>query len=315
MEELKELKKYEENQETLITLYIYYQTRDIAINFIQKEINKVTVIQNLSKKKKIHERLYKLKEKFEKMDENIDISSIYFLSNEIYEYKFRREDEEIFFKYDIKHFYIKKDIIFQVDYIINLLTDFEFNYSCKIEKNNIILKIINSTKNKNISNYKFLSEKLLIENLDKIINEHKINELLVYGYNKNIKCLLKEKNNKLLIIEEENINNENISNFFIKRKYSKNNELLEKKLNEMNNEKTNIDLFVFGKLKQEILKSIEYYQLKELYIEEKKIDKLKKLVDDSYLNFKIIPIKSLEKGDIADNFINNYKGLMGIKYY
>ena len=56
--------------------------------------------------------------------------------------------------------------------------------------------------------------------------------------------------------------------YIFNRKYEKNNDLLEKKLNELNNPNTNLDLFVFGKLKKEILESIEYYQLKELYIEE-----------------------------------------------
>jgi hypothetical protein len=95
----------------------------------------------------------------------------------------------------------------------------------------------------------------------------------------------------------------------------KNHLLLEKRLNDMKNEKTNIDLYIFGKLKIEIKESIENYLVKELYIDEKKLDKLKLLVDNSLLNFKIIPIKSLQNGDIADNFIRDYNGLMAIKYY
>jgi hypothetical protein len=83
----------------------------------------------------------------------------------------------------------------------------------------------------------------------------------------------------------------------------------------MNNQNTNLDLFVFGRLKKEILEAIECFSLKELYIEERKIEILQESLDDSFFNFKIIPIVSLKDGDIASKFINDYKGLMGIKYF
>ena len=68
-------------------------------------------------------------------------------------------------------------------------------------------------------------------------------------------------------------------------------------------------------LKIEIKDAIESYSIKELYIEEKKLNKLKEFIDHTLLNFKIINIKSLENNDIADSFIKNYNGIMGIKYY
>ena len=74
-------------------------------------------------------------------------------------------------------------------------------------------------------------------------------------------------------------------------------------------------MYIFGKLKFEIKEAIESYSIKELYIEDKKIEKLKSFIDETFLNFKIIPIKSLDDGDIAYNFIKNYNGIMGIKYY
>jgi hypothetical protein len=94
-----------------------------------------------------------------------------------------------------------------------------------------------------------------------------------------------------------------------------NHRLLEKRLADIQNSKTNLDLYVFGKLKMEILQAIESYQLKELYIESKKLEKLKSFVDHSLLNFTIIPIFSIERGDVGENFINDYNGLMGIKYF
>ena len=79
--------------------------------------------------------------------------------------------------------------------------------------------------------------------------------------------------------------------------------------------KKNIDLYVFGKLKFEIKDAMESYLLKELFIEDKKLENLKEFVSNEFFNFKIYPIKVLEVGDSAYNFINSYNGIMGIKYF
>jgi hypothetical protein len=91
--------------------------------------------------------------------------------------------------------------------------------------------------------------------------------------------------------------------------------LLEKKLLDLQNPNTNTDLYIFGKLKEGIKEAIEMYMVKELYIEEKKLERLKKIVDPSFLNFKIIEIKSMQDGDSASHFIKDYNGIMAIKYY
>jgi len=314
MEELIPFKKVEEINETLITLYFYdYKSEDI-LQIINKELSKISTIQNLSKKKKLNDRYYKLKLKLEKNDENEIINSIFLISDDLIEYKFTKENIKTINDYKLRNFYIKTDTSFHIDYLIDLFTNFEFHFTCLINKNHLSFKKINKNKNKIITENKFTNEKTMIENINSFIIEHKINELLVYGRNLNLKCFENEKNKKICI-KEGDLDNEEINNFFIKRKYEKNNYLLEKKLSELNNSNTNLDLFVFGKLKKEILQAIEYYQLKELYIEERKLEKLKQFVDISYLNFTIIPIQSIKDGDIASRFIEDYNGLMGIKYY
>lgn len=314
LEELNNFKKYEENRGTLITLYFYKSKKEEVLHIITKELNKVSTIQNVSVKQKLNDRLYNLKIIVEKIDDNCIINSLFLLENEVYEYKFTQKDIQIFIEYKLRNFYIKKDSIFDIDYITDLFTNFEFNYCCQITKNLTKFSKINMNKNKIIMETKFLNEKSMIEIINTFLLDHKINDLLVYGINNNIKCLINEKNNKLIIKNEE-MTNEDIINLFSTRKYDFNNELLEKRLNDLDNPKTNLDVYVFGKLKKEIVTSIEYYQLKELYIEERKIEILKQFIDESYLNFTIIPIKVIKNGDIADQFINNYNGLMGIKYY
>jgi hypothetical protein len=92
--------------------------------------------------------------------------------------------------------------------------------------------------------------------------------------------------------------------------------LLHQRLEELKNPNTNTDLYVFGKLKIDFLYHIENYLLKELFIDNVKLQKLKLWVQDSSLfNFKIYPLVSLEPNDEVDLFFKDYNGLMGIKYY
>ena len=109
----------------------------------------------------------------------------------------------------------------------------------------------------------------MIELINSFLLENKINEMLVSGQSNFVKCLIDERNNKIFV-KGEDMDNSEINSYFHMKKYERNNNLLEGRLNELSNPNTNLDLFVFGKLKKEILTAIECYQLKELYIEERK---------------------------------------------
>ena len=314
MDYLKINKKYCENRNTLITLYFYETIKENALHYIQKELSKCFTIQNTSIKNKLNNRLYQLKLKIEKMNDDTILSCIYLLNDEIIEHKFNTHEKQVFIDYRLKPISIWNDEIFQIDYLIDLFYDFHFYDTCIIQKNHIIFKKINSTKNKTFNQLNFSNEKTLVEIINKHIIYHKINKLYIHGTSNLIKSILNDKNNNFVCFEHE-LNNEELLESIKNNNYEKNNKLLEKRLNEMNNKNTNLDLFVFGRLKKEILDALECFSLKELYIEEKKLNILKECLDDSFFNFKIILIKSLENGDCASKFIQNYKGLMGIKYF
>ena len=277
-------------------------------------MNKISVIQNISKKKKLNDRFYNLRQKIDKMNDNVTISSLFLLNDDIFEYKFSDKDKGTIKEYKLRDFYVKKDVIFDIDYILDVFTNFEFNYCCQVTKGHLKFKKINSNKNKVLNENKFTNDKNMIELINSFLLENKINEMLVSGQSNFVKCLIDERNNKIFV-KGEDMDNSEINSYFHMKKYERNNNLLEGRLNELSNPNTNLDLFVFGKLKKEILTAIECYQLKELYIEERKLEKLRQFVDGNCLNFKIVPIQILKQGDVAEKFIKDYNGLMGVKYY
>jgi hypothetical protein len=170
---------------------------------------------------------------------------------------------------------------------------------------------MNKTKEKELECKKITHDQKIIDEIENVRKNHNYKDnIIIYG---NSPYLNKISNIKEVIIHNDFLNKEEVYTLYENENMKKKHILLEKKLNDLKNENT--DLYVFGKLKMEIKEAIETYMLKELYIENKKYDKLKTFIDDAYLNFNVITIKSIESGDIGDMFIKNYNGIMGIKYY
>lgn len=312
------LKKYirtEEKTETLFSILIYNKNSIEIIKYIEEQIGKAKNITNSVVKYKINNRLYLflnyIKENY---NEDSKINSIFLINDELILYELNSNEINTLVTYNIKQFFIKSDNKFYIEYFIDLLYNFEFIYSIKLNKNELHIIKLNKNKEKELEHCKNINENNIIESINKIQKEYSYKDyIILYG-----KSLVLEKidsTNKNIIINKNFINKEEIFNIYDNENIKKNNLLLQKRLDDIKNEKTNLDLYIFGKLKIEIKEAIELYLIKELYIEDKKIEKLKSFVDESFLNFKIISIKSLEKGDIADIFIKDYNGLMGIKYY
>ena len=55
--------------------------------------------------------------------------------------------------------------------------------------------------------------------------------------------------------------------------------------------------------------------VKKLYTTPSLWRQLKKNTPNEYLNFKVLEIDKLENGDIGDNFMKDYSGIIALKYY
>jgi len=311
---LKDYKQIEESTDTLLSFIIHNKKCSDIIKYLEDQINRAKNISNPTKKHKINNRLFALnKYIFEtnNNEENI-INSIFLVHDKIIEYKLNKEEISTALKYNILNIFQKSDTKFHIDYFIDIFYNFQFIYAFRLNKNELIIKELNKNKELDLSKIVISNENKLLEEIEKIRKTYK-DILFIYGLSPFINKI--EQENKNIILIKEFVSKENIYDLYENELMKKNHILLEKRLIDLKNEKTNLDLYIFGKLKIEIKESIKDYIVKELYIEEKKIDKLKLFIDESLLNFKIIPIKSLENGDIADIFIKDYNGIMAIKYY
>jgi hypothetical protein len=220
-------------------------------------------------------------------------------------------------EYNMRNYFTKIDTFFHVEYLIDFFTNFYFIYHLKVNKNEAILTKMNKNKEKEIYNSKSISESGFNDLCNRIRNEYNYKEnIFVSGNSPALfaKIISNINSNKNIILKNENLSRNDVWELYENELMKLNILELDKRMIELNNPKY-VDLYVFGKLKVEIKEAMECYALKELFIEEKKFEKLKEFVEPQCFNFKIYLIRSLEVGDSACNFINSYNGIMGIKYY
>lgn len=312
---LKEYRYIEESTETLFSILIYDKKVCTVIKYFEDQLDKAKNISNITKKHKVNNRLFNfikyLNEQY--ADENIIINNIFLIHEKLIKYDLTSNEIETAKTYNMFNIFLKVNTSFYIDYFIDFFYNFDFIYTIKINKSDMSTIKINKTKEKELECKKITNEQKLIDEIEIIRKNHNYKDyIIIYG---NTSYFNKINNIKEVIIHNDFLNKEEVYNLYENKNMKKNHILLEKKLNELKNEKYNTDLYVFGKLKIEIKTAIETYMLKELYIEDKKYDKLKTFVDKTYLNFNVITIKSIENGDIGEMFIKNYNGIMGIKYF
>ena len=317
MNNLKEYKNIDEKTESLISIFIYDKKNCDVIKFMEDQLEKAKKINNPIKKNKINNRLFNfIKYLNDNFEENTLINYIFLLQDNIIEYKLNEKEINTAREYNFLNIFIKTDNTFFIEYFIDLFYNFNFIYTIKVNKNDLSIVKMNKNKDKIIENNKINNESKIMENVENIrkVNNYK-DLIIIYGKSPLLNKFDNTDNKNNLCIYKDFLNNDQLYELYENDLMKKNHLLLKERLDNISNEKTNLDLYVFGKLKIEIKDAIENYIVKELYIEDKKLDKLKTFIDESFFNFKIIVIKSLENGDIGYNFIKDYNGIMAIKYY
>lgn len=303
----------DENYETLYTILIYNKSSSVnfLLNDIKDQRTNAKNITNSFKKNKIMDRLTMFENHLINNYLNLEIetvNAIFLIDDVIRKFDLTPDMIEICKEYGMRNYFIKVDKFFHIDYLIDYFTNFNFIYNIKINKSNLVVIKMNANKEKEVQT----SSKIGSTDVSELCKKIRLND----GY-KDIIFITGTTLNILgndIIIKSDNLSKNDVWTLYENELMRLNLVELEKRMREISNPKY-MDLYVFGKLKVEIKEAMECYQLKELFIEEKKLEKLKEFVDLELFNFKIYPIRSLDSGDIASDFIKSYNGIMGIKYF
>jgi len=305
LEQLKEYKNIKDKFESLYTFVVYDSSIDKLVEFLFQKLKILQKINDNVRKKYLNDRLYSLI-LYLKNDQNRTINSILLLGKDINEIPLTKNYISVLKECLVPEIIIKNGEYFDLEYVTLLLTDLSFYKIINVNNNKMTVHLVNSTKSK-----VFFENESSNFNLEEYIKEHFMQDvinkkLLVKGSSSHIKKLKMDN----LLIFNKNITNEEAFEIFEKEEMKDRHKLLEECFQMMKNEKTK-DKVLLGK---ELKEGIKNYMIKQVFCTSKVLETLKKNVPSQYLNFPIVVIKSLNKGDVGDQ-LDELNGLIGLTYY
>jgi len=320
---VKDYKKIEAKQPHLTTVIVYNKNVSQFIEELEKQIKNTGKMSNQFLGKLIRDKYIKLKKFIETNSilfrDDLVLSHI-FLSgnlNTIPYYQLSKIELSTLKEYNIPNLIIKQNRYFELNYIIDLFTNFNFSDGIVIDSQHWKHLQLNETKHKILHLEKYqvntIVEKLTkYTTLDKNIKSKDILYILVSPS----KLLSKEITDKTKY-EITEVNKypqlpeilELVNIYQIKQ----NQKLLSNYLSHLDNPEIENKL-IYGNFEEYIYPEIESYRIKELFYHKNHQTLIDKL-DSDYLNFRLIEIDTVIKGDIGEQLLENYGGFFGIRYY
>ena len=237
-----------------------------------------------------------------------EINSVFLIFDEVVEIKLSKKKKKILNEYGIHNFVFKYDNKFCIDYINDLFNDFNFVNVLNVKNNLLIHFQINSTKKKLIHKLNLTKMKELGK-IDKYIQEQNL-KFIIIGNSPKIKQI--SENNVIYKVNNIISDNEIIdvfNNYEKKEKQS----ILKKYIDNINHPSYNGKI-IYGNFNEYMLPEIEMYKLEKLFYHSS-LKKNISNIDQSYINFEVHEIHTLDKNDLGAVLLTNYGGFFGVKYY
>lgn len=294
-----------------VVLYHSLSQQEI-IESLKSTLKKINLkMKDPYKRKMANDRLYSLETYISnKWLKEKPVNSIFFINdNKIDHYLLTKAELSVCKLWNLPKEIIKYDKEFDIDYFESLLDGNNYHHVFRLDK--MSLKYIHLSKHKqrvirtckisSANSEKDLKEKCQIESK---ANQHAI----VHGQG----SLLKKLEISNMTVFPNVLSNEAVLEFFFTREMRKNHSQLKECIDYMQHPEKS-DLIIVGK--KEISNAITNYMIKMLFITPKLLFNLKKKIGSEYLNFKIIEISRIEKGDLFQTFVKDFGGLLGVLYY
>lgn len=305
------LEQYENitgKKNTLFTIIIYNSELSEVIDDLKKRIEKTKNISNSFKKKIIINRLYNFKIYLEENYKNEKLNSIFLVSDEIIDIKISKKNISILNEYNFKNIFFKYDSHFLISYINKLFNDFDFANIIQIKNNQFIHFILNSTKKKKLCTLKISKSK---ENKEIHDYLNKIDSpFILTGSTSTLKNL---PEGNIIFSNNKIISDDEILVIYQNYQKKKNQDVLEMYFNNINSPSFN-NKIIYGNFDDFIKPEIELYRIEKLFYHTKSKEIINKL-DQSYINFDIFEIHTIQKNDIGEKLLNDFGGFFGLRYY
>lgn len=299
-------KKYnivQDKMKTLFTIVVYNMCQQDLIDQIDHRLKLVNNIKYAKKRICVCNRLYNLKTHIKDNSINNSVKNCIFLvADDVNEINLCKEWINVLKYFSVDNFIFRYDDKFDISYLKSLLTDTSYKDVIHVKNNTMKHIHINPTKKR--IHYKLESKSL---DIDQYIKDNIINTCIIHG----VSSVLKNLKSDRYQIFTRNLTDEEIYNIFKKDEIISIHKQLQEYMTYITNEKLTHRI-VFGK---DIEKKIITRELKIIFCSQDIYTKIKIKIPSEYLNFDLILVDTLEKGDIGDKLKIQYNGALGVTYY
>ncbi|MBA42868.1 MAG: hypothetical protein CMF62_02525 [Magnetococcales bacterium] len=287
---------------SLFTIVVRNIDYEDLLDKLKHQLSLINSIKDKFKKKYLNDRLYSLIENLESIiTPPKTFNKIYLVGSSLHEFNITDEQNTYLTDWNIKDFIFRSGEYFDIDYLEDILENYNYKNVIEINNNNVEHSLITKEKRKRIFNTSSKEFKL-DEYLDTIKDF-----CVVHGVSSLIKNCKNDKHHLL----NKKLEKETIFEIFDKDITLKNFIKLDMMYSHIKNEKM-MNRVIF---KKNIPNAIKNFLVKELYVSSEMFDKVKNKFSSEELNFEIIEIKTLENGDSGDILKKDYNGVIGLSYY
>lgn len=288
--------------ESMYTVIINKAEKKDIVDHLLHKLKIVNTIKDNFKKKYLNDRLYSFLEYINNIPDGVDCTDVYFVGPAVDRVSIPKKFVNVLREYDVPPITIRNGEHFDVDYLVDLFMDMEFRDILKANNNRLKHYKVNSTKRKCLHDEEHKSL-----DIDEYLSSNVDNKCLICGVSSAIKKIKTDEH----IIVPKNITMDEAMDIFAEDEMRQLHVELEEVLQHLDNEKM-ADRVLIGK---DLEKGIQNFMVKTIYATPKKIEKLREVFDKDTLNFRMVEIRRVEKGDIFDTLVKQYKGIVGFSYY
>jgi len=301
------------NGKMLYTILFNNLSQENVLESITKFLEKINKIMSDQYKRKLaNDRIYSLKQTIEATWKKKDIiNHLFFISdNKIDYFELSNKLKSIANKWNLPNQIIKNGKTFEIDYLVDLFDDIHYYHLYDYNDNQLKYYHFANSKKRLVETIKISSsntEEEIINNI-KITPNSKYKQTILHG----LGTILKKIKLTNVVVYNKYIEKDTLLEKFYEMRMLEIHNKFEETLGYINHPE-NSKLLIFGQ--NEISQAINDYMIKTLFITPKKSKLLKKNIDNDFLNFEIIELARIKKGDIFDTFVKDYSGILGVLYY
>ena len=294
----------------LITCLVHHLDKNQFQQKLSEKIGSLRKISDGIKRRKIISK-YQLLETYIKdnIDDDQRTNSIFLINQTVEAINLSSKQKSTLIEYQICECQFWEDHCFQIDYLIDMFTNFDLVDSLKVSKNKVVHWKINQYKKKMIQEVSF--DRKNGSELMSLIQKMS-QPCLISGDISKLK-FLKSDDPKIIELIPNNCHDRDLVNKYRHYQMSLKHKQLQICLDQMEIE-SEVDKIKFGW--EPVMETLNNYLLEIVFVHHEYQQRFKEHVDLSDKKFMtVIYIESISKGDLGDIFLTQFSGILGKSFY